>query len=92
MTEYEYFPEASKDTSHIKIIRKEDEGKDLRLKLRSLDVWAQLHLPPGPDNMRRVARERHDKWINCLYVDGHCNKTEAMKMDPWDLGLTHAPP
>ena len=87
MTEYGYFPAASEDNSHIKIIRKEDEGNDLKLKLRNLDVWAQPHLPPGPDNMRRVARERHDKWINCLYVDGRCDRMEAMEMDPWDFGL-----
>jgi len=91
MTEYEYLPAASQDKSHIAIIRKDDEGALLKAKYSCLDVWAQNHLPPGPDNLRRVARERHVKLINCLYVDGHCNKVEAMKMDPYDFGLPPAP-
>ena len=87
LADYEYLPNAN----HIQIVRKGDEEnpQDLALKLRWLDVYAPQHLPSS-DTGRRVARERHGKMTNCLFVDCHSEKMNSMGMLPHDWGLPRA--
>lgn len=71
--------------SHIQIIRKDDDPATLRNKLKWLDVWARRHLPSS-DTGRRVARDRHNKRLNCLFVDGHSNKMDSLEVTAYDYG------
>lgn len=82
MADYEYIPEAP----HIQIIAKVDDAETLRDKLRWLDVYHRDHLP-NSDIQRRIARERHGNKVNCLFVDGHADNVNPMKLSPWDFGL-----
>ena len=82
MADYEYIPEAA----HIQIVYKDDDATTLTNKLRWLDVYHRDHLP-NSDIQRRIARQRHGKKVNCLFVDGHADKMDPMKISPWDLGL-----
>jgi prepilin-type N-terminal cleavage/methylation domain-containing protein/prepilin-type processing-associated H-X9-DG protein len=83
MADYEYIP----DMDHIKIILKDDPPDTMKVKMQSLDVWNTNHLPSAPDSSRRVARNRHKKWLNCLYVDGHCDDVVALQITAYDFGL-----
>jgi prepilin-type processing-associated H-X9-DG protein len=83
MADYEYIPEATQ----IKIILEDDTPDQMKIKMQSLDVWHTNHLPSADDGTRRVARERHGKNTNVLYVDGHAGKINSMDMTPWDFGL-----
>jgi prepilin-type processing-associated H-X9-DG protein len=83
MADYEYIP----DVDHVKIILKDDPPDLMKRKMQSLDVWHPKHLPTADDTTRRVARDRHGKWISCLYVDGHSEKVKPLEMTVYDWGL-----
>ncbi len=83
MADYEYIP----DASHIKIILKDDSPDTMKVKMQSLDVWHTSHLPSAQDSSRRVARDRHTKWINCLFIDGHSSKMNPLEITTYDYGL-----
>jgi type II secretory pathway pseudopilin PulG len=83
MADYEYIP----DRGHIKVISKHDPPNDMKVKMQSLDVWNKDHLPSAPDNSRRMARDRHERWVNCMFIDGHSSKMDAMEITPHDMGL-----
>jgi prepilin-type N-terminal cleavage/methylation domain-containing protein/prepilin-type processing-associated H-X9-DG protein len=83
LADYEYLPNATQ----IQIIRKDEDRGSIHLKLRWLDVYAGSHLPGAPDESRRVARERHGKNTNCLFVDGHSDRVNSMGMTSWDWGV-----
>lgn len=83
MADYEYIP----DASHIKIILKDDPANTMKSKMQSLDVWHTNHLPSAGDGSRRVARNRHKKWLNCMYIDGHCDDVIALEVTAYDFGL-----
>lgn len=50
-----------------------------------LDVWDLDHLPTGPDEQRRVAKQRHRDGCNCMFLDGHSDwvKGEVMTEMMW---------
>jgi prepilin-type N-terminal cleavage/methylation domain-containing protein/prepilin-type processing-associated H-X9-DG protein len=83
LADYEYIP----DAAHIKIILKGDPPDTMKVKMQSLDVWHPNHLPSAPDSTRRVARDRHRKWLNCLFIDGHSEKIASLEVTPWHYGL-----
>jgi prepilin-type N-terminal cleavage/methylation domain-containing protein/prepilin-type processing-associated H-X9-DG protein len=87
MADYEYIP----DAGHIKIILKEDPPDVMKVKMQSLDVWNKNHLPAAPDgsvnDSRRVALDRHKKWINCMFIDGHSGKMRPLELTTYDFGL-----
>jgi len=85
MADYEYIP----DAGQIKIILKDDSADQMKIKMQSLDVWHPDHLPSGGESTRRVARNRHARWVNCLFIDGHSAKIESLEMTPYDFGLPH---
>jgi prepilin-type processing-associated H-X9-DG protein len=76
--------------SQIKVVTREDSGAELALMLRYMDAYNSTHLPFRNDGVlqpsRRVAAERHDRNINCLYFDGHAGRMETMKMTVRDWG------
>ncbi|HCO93518.1 MAG TPA: hypothetical protein DIU00_06140 [Phycisphaerales bacterium] len=83
MADYEYIP----DAGHIKIILKDDPVDVMKVKMQSLDVWNTNHLPSASDGSRRVARDRHKKWINCMFIDGHSGKMRPLELTAYDFGL-----
>ena len=83
VSDYEYIATAP----HIQVVYRNDDRTQLHLKLRWMDVYAKDHLPSGGDTTRRVARERHGRFTNCLYADGHSDKVNSTDMTPWDWGL-----
>jgi len=83
MADYEYIP----NQTQIRIIVKDDPPNDMKVKMQSLDVWNKNHLPSAPDNSRRVARDRHETWVNCMFVDGHSGKMESRELTPIDFGV-----
>ena len=87
LADYEYIP----DAGHIKIIREGDTDAVLADKIKWLDVWHKNHLPSS-DSGRRIARERHVRWTNCLFVDGHSGKMDAMEITPRHMGLKYVQP
>jgi prepilin-type N-terminal cleavage/methylation domain-containing protein/prepilin-type processing-associated H-X9-DG protein len=84
LADYEYIPNADQ----IKIILKNDPPDTMKVKMQSLDAWHRNHLPSAGDSTRRVARNRHAKWINCLFIDGHSSKMDALELTPYDFGLS----
>jgi type II secretory pathway pseudopilin PulG len=84
MADYEYTP----NRGHIKIIVEDDPPNDMKVKMQSLDVWNVNHLPSAPDSSRRVARNRHERWLNCMFIDGHSGKMDALEITPYDFGLS----
>jgi len=84
MADYEYIPNAD----HIKIILKDDPPDEMKVKMQSLDVWNANHLPSAPDGSRRMARDRHNKRVNCLFIDGHSDDMMALDITPYDFGLS----
>ena len=84
MADYEYIP----DRDHIKVILKDDPPNTMKVKMQSLDAWRPNHLPSAPDNTRRVARDRHIKWLNCLFIDGHSSKMKPLEITTYDYGLS----
>ena len=92
MADYEYIPDAPGTTPNsIKIVRKEDVSNpdDFRRKLWWLDAYQGSHLPSADHGSRRVARDRHGRATNCLYVDGHSAKANSMDMTVYDWGLPY---
>ncbi len=89
LVDYEYLPNAEQ----IKIILKDDSADTMKVKMQSLDAWHENHLPSGGDTTRRVARDRHVKWVNCLFIDGHSAKMRPLELTPYDFGLAreHVP-
>jgi len=83
MADYEYIP----DAGHIKIILKDDPPETMKVKMQSLDVWHPNHLPSAPDSTRRMARDRHNKRVNCLFIDGHSDDMDTLEITPYDFGL-----
>lgn len=83
LADYEYTP----NMDHIKIILKDDPPDTMKIKMQSLDAWHPNHLPSAQDGTRRVARDRHTKWINCLFIDGHSAKMNPLEITPHDYGL-----
>jgi prepilin-type processing-associated H-X9-DG protein len=83
MADYEYIP----DASQIKIILEDDSADQMKLKMQSLDLWNRNHLPSADDATRRMARDRHGRWVNCLYIDGHSGKVKPLEITPYDFGL-----
>jgi prepilin-type N-terminal cleavage/methylation domain-containing protein/prepilin-type processing-associated H-X9-DG protein len=87
LTDYEYDP----DSGQVQIIRKEDPPDLMRQKMQWLDVWHPNHLPAAPDGTinagRRVALDRHKKWINGLFIDGHAGKMRPLELTVYDFGL-----
>jgi prepilin-type N-terminal cleavage/methylation domain-containing protein/prepilin-type processing-associated H-X9-DG protein len=83
LADYEYTP----NQNHIKIIYKDDPPDVMKVKMQSLDAWHTNHLPSAPDNTRRVARDRHGRWINCLFIDGHSGKMNPLEITTYDYGL-----
>ena len=86
MADYEYIENAG----HIKIISKEDAPNDMKVKMQSLDCWNSNHLPSGGDGSRRMARDRHKQWINCLFIDGHSEKRKPLEINAYDMGVPRA--
>jgi len=84
MADYEYIP----DAGHIKIILKDDSPDEMKVKMQSLDVWNASHLPSGSDGSRRMANNRHNKRVNCLFIDGHSDDMMANDITPYDFGLS----
>jgi prepilin-type N-terminal cleavage/methylation domain-containing protein/prepilin-type processing-associated H-X9-DG protein len=84
MADYEYIP----DAGHIKIILKDDAPDEMKVKMQSLDVWNASHLPSASDGSRRMARDRHNKRVNCLFIDGHSDDKMANDITPYDFGLS----
>lgn len=84
MADYEYIT----DRGHIKIIVEDDPPNDMKVKMQSLDVWNVNHLPSAPDSSRRVARNRHERWLNCMFIDGHSGKKDALEITTYDFGLS----
>ena len=83
LADYEYTP----DVDHIKIILKDDPPDTMKIKMQSLDAWHPNHLPSGQDSTRRVARDRHTKWLNCLFIDGHASKMRPLEITAHDYGV-----
>jgi len=83
MADYEYIP----NQAQIKIILKDDPPETMKVKMQSLDVWHPSHLPSAPDSSRRVARDRHRRWINCMFIDGHSDKMDPLEITTYDYGL-----
>ena len=83
MADYEYLP----DRDHIKIILKDDPVDTMKVKMQSLDAWNTNHLPSAPDSSRRMALDRHKKWINCMFIDGHSGKMRPLEITRYDFGL-----
>jgi prepilin-type processing-associated H-X9-DG protein len=93
LADFEYYPLASLErgapatsATAIRIVRKTDTVDDLKFKLQRFDAWNELHLSTGPDTLRRVAKDRHIRSVNCLYVDGHSSKVNPQEMKPYDWG------
>jgi prepilin-type N-terminal cleavage/methylation domain-containing protein/prepilin-type processing-associated H-X9-DG protein len=84
MADYEYIP----NVDQIKIILKDDPPDTMKTKMQSLDVWHRDHLPSAGDSTRRVARNRHVDWVNCLFIDGHSAKMRSLELTPYDFGLS----
>jgi len=83
LADYEYIP----NVDQIKIILKDDPPDTMKTKMQSLDVWNRNHLPSAGDSTRRVARNRHVRWINGLFVDGHATKLAPLELTPYDFGV-----
>jgi len=83
MADYEYLP----DKGHIKVITKDDPPNTMKVKMQSLDCWNVNHLPSAPDSSRRMARDRHENWVNCMFIDGHSGKMESREITVVDMGL-----
>jgi prepilin-type N-terminal cleavage/methylation domain-containing protein/prepilin-type processing-associated H-X9-DG protein len=83
LADYEYLPNADQ----IKIILKDDPPDTMKTKMQSLDVWNKGHLPAAGDSTRRMARNRHVGWINCLFIDGHSAKMKPLELTPHDFGV-----
>jgi prepilin-type processing-associated H-X9-DG protein len=83
MADYEYTP----GMGHIKIIVEDDPPDTMKTKMQSLDVWRTNHLPSAVEGTRRVARDRHKKWINCMFIDGHSGKMRPLELTAYDFGL-----
>lgn len=84
MGDYEYIP----DATQIKIILEDDEPSEMKIKMQSLDVWNPNHLPSAGDGSRRMARDRHAKWVNCMFIDGHAAKMKPLEITPYDFGVS----
>jgi len=68
------------------IIYADDPPETMRRNMQYLDVWQPNHLPSASENTRRVARNRHINWLNCLFIDGHSEKLDSMEVTAWHYG------
>jgi prepilin-type N-terminal cleavage/methylation domain-containing protein/prepilin-type processing-associated H-X9-DG protein len=86
LADYEYIP----DSGQIKIIRENDPPDLMKTKMQWLDVWNPDHLPAAPDgtvnDSRRVALDRHNNRLNCLFIDGHSESMISLEITPWHFG------
>jgi prepilin-type N-terminal cleavage/methylation domain-containing protein/prepilin-type processing-associated H-X9-DG protein len=82
LADFEYL----RNRNQTPIIYEDDPPDTIRLKMRYLDVWQPNHLPSGPESARRVARNRHNNWLNCLFIDGHSAKMDSMEVTAWHYG------
>jgi len=96
LADYEYDPLASKDQSpNIRIVRRTDTIGTISDKFWWLDCWSPSHIPNSQSlandiGSRRVALNRHAKFTQCAFVDGHSGKIVSVNMTPYDW--TGAPP
>jgi prepilin-type N-terminal cleavage/methylation domain-containing protein/prepilin-type processing-associated H-X9-DG protein len=92
LADYEYDPLASSDqSSTIRIVRRTDSIQTVSDKFWWLDCWSASHIPnikslPKDIGARRVALNRHAKFTNCAFVDGHSAKIVSVNMTPYDWG------
>jgi prepilin-type processing-associated H-X9-DG protein len=92
LADYEYDPLASSDqSSTIRIVRRTDSIQTISDKFWWLDCWSASHIPnikslPKDIGARRVALNRHAKFTNCAFVDGHSAKIVSVNMTPYDWG------
>jgi prepilin-type N-terminal cleavage/methylation domain-containing protein/prepilin-type processing-associated H-X9-DG protein len=86
LADYEYIP----DSGQIQIIREGDPPDMMKTKMQWLDVWNPDHLPSGPEDTRRVALDRHNKRLNCLFIDGHSESMISLEVTPWHFGAAAA--
>ena len=71
------------ETGAAKVITTEEELS----KCNWMDVREKSHLPSSDLGIRRLARDRHKPHgLNCLYIDGHADKREALEITLYDLG------
>lgn len=90
MADYEYDPLASQDkSSTIRIVRRTDTIQTISDKFWWLDCWNSSHLPNTASvasdlGSRRVALNRHAKFTNAAFVDGHSGKIVSVNMTPYD--------
>ena len=82
-----YLADLEFDRGDIRIILKDDPPDTMKTKMQWLDVWKPSHLPSGPDGSRRVALDRHKKWINCMFIDGHYCKMRPLELTGYDFGM-----
>jgi prepilin-type N-terminal cleavage/methylation domain-containing protein len=87
LADYEYDP----DSGQVQIIREDDPPDIMKTKMQWLDVWNPNHLPSGPAGSRRMALDRHKKWINCMFIDGHSGKMRPLEITRYDFGLPPDP-
>ncbi|MFC1652283.1 DUF1559 domain-containing protein [Planctomycetota bacterium] len=78
--------------NQVKIVEKGDVGSALWDKMRWMDCWNNTHLPAyGTDEKvasRRAARNRHSRFTQVVYVDGHSGKINSLEMTAFDWGVS----
>ena len=92
--ELAYLTEAGKFIPMIEVRIRLPDGRPASLH----DVWHQGHLP-GPDNGERrawylrvrVARDRHNKNVNVVYIDGHGSSLPTQKLNDLKLWVDEFP-
>lgn len=76
--------------TQVKIVLKGDVGQDLWNKMRWMDAWNNTHMPQHGDRenvgSRRVARDRHSRFTQVVFVDGHSGKVNSLDMTAYDWG------
>jgi hypothetical protein len=79
---------AGRERGGAKVIRTEEELS----KYNWMDVRHYDHLPSASEEIQRWAPDRHEPLgINCLYIDGHSDSTDAQKITLYDLGAADRP-
>ena len=72
---------------NVKLVTTKEE---LAQNSRWLDIHRRNTLASGPDNTRRMARERHKPHgANALFIDGHSAKVKALDVTLYDLGAEY---
>ncbi len=61
-------------------------------KYKRLDVWNNSHLPRHGTRddvgSRRVARDRHGRFTQAVFVDGHSGKMNSLDITAYDWGAS----